>query len=177
MEKVLIVIKPQNNRGLGLNAFYEGKIVLGQVKVGDVLKLYTQSFDAVKDITVTGLVINKKIVDDAGKGTELSLRVSRFESDAYLVLNDLNMLHSSCVIEFEDMLDGVNVLNQRFRVSFPDEFHFSCLAQTREKMLGSINKSQVQLDLVNWFYLHLGQKIECKFEGKSICAKIVKILK
>ena len=37
MEKVLIVIKPQNNRGLGLNAFYEGKIVLGQVKVGDVI--------------------------------------------------------------------------------------------------------------------------------------------
>lgn len=177
MEKVLVVIEPKNNKGLGLNAFYEGKVVLGQVKVGDSLKIYTKGFDAVKDVTVVGLAVENKIVDGVENGTEIRLRVSRFESDAYLLTNNLNLLHSCCVIEFEDAQDSENWLKQRLNAHFPDEYNFVCVAQTGKKMLGSNKKPQIQLELCQWFYLYLGQKIELKLGEKSIPAKIVKILK
>ena len=170
MEKVLAIIKLKNNRMFGTNAFFEGKIVLGQIKVGDKLKFMTKDLGGnVNDCVVRGMSVNHILVDEAKAGYLINIQLKPLDASAYILSNDLTMLKRKCFLEFEKETELGNLANKWITVIFPDEFNFSCSAYIKEQ------NSQVQIELLYLFYLYNGQKVELKFEDKTICAKIVTI--
>lgn len=176
MEKVVVLVTLRNCNGSRVNAFYEGKVMQGKLQVEDKLKLLNKDFTKMKEGIVTTICLNGKIVKEADTGDLINLKFSLFDKGAFVLTNDLSLLHHECILEFDDVKELSDFVDKYLTLYFPDDFNFSGLVKIGKKIDSLKQNSQIQLELLYPFYLYIGQKVELELGDKSICGKVVKII-
>ncbi len=176
MEKVLVLVTPRNCDGSRVNAFYEGKVMQGKIQLEDKLRPLNKDFLKMKEGIVTTICLNGKIVKEADTGDLINLKFSLFDKNAYVLTNDLSLLHNECILEFDDVKELSDFVDKYLTLYFPDDFNFSSLVKIGKKIDSLKQNSQIQLELLYPFYLYIGQKVELELGDKSICGKVVKII-
>lgn len=180
MNKFVIGVRKAQSTSKDINNhFYEGKVLLGNVKVGDHARVICDySPDDTKEIPIGGLSVDNKIVDEVSEGSFCKVKIG-YSPNFYatVITNDMTLLGNSCIIEFDNKDELDAFFDKRLYVQFPEMGSMPIVAQTGDVILNDGEHPQIDLYILYWTYLYAGQEIKLKLDDLEISCRVVKVTK